>query len=178
MPSSDKIIGAFNQQIGRELGASHLYVSIATHFDAEALPRLSGFFYRQAEEERDHAMRFVKFIMDVDGRVRIPAVAAPQHDFAGAEEAVSEALESERAVSRAIFDLARLADDESDFFARRFLDWFIDEQREEEATMSALLQVVQRAKGASGLLQVEEYLSHRGTGPIESPAGAGGVEGA
>lgn len=178
MPSSDKLIAAFNEQIGRELGASNLYVSIATHFDSEALPRLSSFFYRQAEEEREHAMRFVKFIMDVDGRVRIPAVAAPTHDFAGAEAAVSTALDSERAVSKAIFDLARLADQESDYFARRFLDWFIDEQREEEATMSALLQVVQRAKGPSGLLQVEEYLSHRGAGPIESPASPGGPEGA
>jgi bacterioferritin B len=177
MPSSDKLIAAFNEQIGRELGASNLYVSIATHFDAEALPRLSSFFYRQAEEEREHAMRFVKFIMDVDGRVRIPAVSAPQHDFAGAEEAVTKALDSERAVSKAIFALARLADEEHDYFARRFLDWFIDEQREEEATMSALLQVVQRAKGPSGLLQVEEYLSHRGVGPIESPAGPGGPEG-
>ncbi|HUO86869.1 MAG TPA: ferritin [Thermoanaerobaculia bacterium] len=178
MPSSDKIIAAFNEQIGRELGASHLYVSIATHFDGEALPRLSGFFYRQGEEEREHAMRFVKFIMDVDGRVRIPAVSAPQHDFAGAEEAVAKALDSERAVSKAIFDLTRLADEEGDYFARRFLDWFIDEQREEEATMSALLQVVQRAKGSTGLLQVEEYLSHRGSGPLESAAGPGGPEGA
>lgn len=178
MPSSDKLIAAFNEQIGRELGASHLYVSIATHFDAEALPRLSAFFYRQAEEEREHAMRFVKFIMDVEGRVRIPAVDAPQHDFADAPAAVGTALESERAVTKAIFDLARLADQESDYFARRFLDWFIDEQREEEATMSALLQVVERAKGPGGLLQVEEYLSHRGAGPIESPAGPGGAEGA
>jgi bacterioferritin B len=178
MPSSEKLIAAFNEQIGRELGASHLYVSIATHFDSEALPRLSSFFYRQGEEEREHAMRFVKFIMDVGGRVRIPAVQAPQHDFAGGEAAVAKALESEQAVSRSIFDLARLADEERDLFARRFLDWFIDEQREEEATMSALLQVVQRAKGPSGLLQVEEYLSHRGAGPIESQAGPGGPEGA
>lgn len=178
MPSSEKLIAAFNEQIGRELGASHLYVSIATHFDAEALPRLSSFFYRQAEEEREHAMRFVKFIMDVGGRVRIPAIQAPQHDFAGGEAAVAKALESEQGVSRSIFDLARLADGESDLFARRFLDWFIDEQREEEATMGALLQVVQRAKGPSGLLAVEEYLSHRGAGAIESPAGPGGAEGA
>lgn len=178
MPSSEKLVAAFNEQIGRELGASHLYVSIATYFDSEALPRLSSFFYRQAEEEREHAMRFVKFVMDVGGRVRIPAIQAPQHDFDGGEAAVAKALESEEGVSRAIFDLARLADEEGDFFARRFLDWFIDEQREEEATMSALLQVVQRAKGPSGLLQVEEYLSHRGGGAIESPAGPGGAEGA
>lgn len=178
MPSSEQLIAAFNEQIGRELGASNLYVSIATHFDGQALPRLSAFFYRQAEEERGHAMRFVKFIMDVDGRVRIPAIPAPRHDFANAEEAVAAALDSERAVSQAIFDLARQADADGDYFARRFLDWFIDEQREEEATMSALLQVVERATGPSGLLQVEEYLSHRGSGPIESPAGSPAVEGA
>jgi ferritin len=171
MPSSDKLVDAFNAQLGRELGASHLYIAIATFFDGEALPRLATFFYRQAAEERDHAMKFVKFIVDVDGKVAIPAVGAPKAEFKGAEEAVATALESERAVSRNIFDLVELARQENDYFAQRFLDWFVNEQREEEATMAGLLQVVRRASGVpQGLFHVEQYVARTGGGPLESPA--------
>jgi ferritin len=75
---SKKINDAINQQIGNEFGASLQYVAIATHFDQEALPQLAAHFYKQAEEERDHAMRFVKFVVDTDGEVVIPAVKAPK----------------------------------------------------------------------------------------------------
>ena len=73
MLASDKLIDAFNQQIGNEMGASMQYIAIASYFDSETLPQLAKFFYRQSEEERTHAMRFVKFINDVGGKVRVPA---------------------------------------------------------------------------------------------------------
>ena len=84
---SKKINDAINQQIGNEFGASLQYVAIAVHFDCRALPGLAAHFYKQAEEEGDHAMRFVRFLVDADGEVKIPAVPAPKAKFATAEEA-------------------------------------------------------------------------------------------
>jgi ferritin len=176
MRSSDKIIEAFNNQLGRELEASHAYISIAAYFDREALPRLAQFFYAQSAEEREHAMKFVKFIVDVEGGVEVPAVAAPSYEFADAVAAVSGALESERDVTRRIYELVEVAREEKDYMALRFLDWFIDEQREEEATMSSLLQVIQRAAPLpGGLLHVEDYLARTGGGPLESTAATEGA---
>ena len=85
---SEKMNAAINEQIGREFAASLEYVSIASCFACEGLTELAKHFYRQAEEERDHAMRFVKYVVDVGGRVAIPAIPAPKSAFTSAEEAV------------------------------------------------------------------------------------------
>ena len=174
MLASQELIAAFNQQIGNEMGASLLYVSIASYFDGEALPQLARFFYRQSEEEREHAMKFVKFVLDVEGEVAIPALPATQNDFADAEGAVQTALDSEKAVTDQIMELVEQAKEENNHFAHRFLDWFVDEQLEEVATMSSLLQVLRRA-GTGGLLHVEDYLARTGGGPLDASGGGGGA---
>jgi len=158
MLASDKLIAAFNEQVGNELGASHQYIAIGSYFDRENLPELSRFFFRQAEEERDHAMKFVHFVNDVDGVVDIPPVTAPKCNFASAEEAVSLSLDWEEEVTQQIYGLVDVARDDSNHIALRFLDWFVTEQLEEVNTMSTLLGIIQRA-GADGLLHVEEYLA-------------------
>jgi ferritin len=160
MVSSQPLIDAFNRQIGNEMGASLLYVSIAAYFASEDLEQLAAFFYRQADEERDHAMRFVRYVVDAAGQVRVPAVAQPESDFASAEAAVAAALVSEEKVTRQIYDLVEIAQQDRDHIAQRFLDWFVNEQFEEVASMNALLSVVRRA-GADNLLQVEDYLARR-----------------
>ena len=78
MLTSKKVVNAINKQIGNEFGASMQYVAIAAHFAADALPQLSEHFFRQAEEENEHAMRFIKYVVDAGGRVVIPAIDAPQ----------------------------------------------------------------------------------------------------
>jgi len=158
MLASDKLIAAFNEQVGNELGASHQYIAIASYFDRENLPELSRFFFRQAAEERAHAMKFVHFVNDVDGVVEIPQVAAPKCKFASAEEAVSLSLDWEQEVTQQIYGLVDVARDDSNHIALRFLDWFVTEQLEEVNTMSTLLAIIQRA-GDGGLLHVEEYLA-------------------
>jgi ferritin len=99
MVSSQQLISAFNQQVGNEMGASKHYDSIASHFDTEELEQLAAFFYRPAEEERDHAMRFVKYVDDAGGRVEVPEVPAPTSAFASAEAAVERALTSDLPLS-------------------------------------------------------------------------------
>ena len=170
MLASDKLITAFNEQVGKELGASHQYIAIACYFERDALPELARFFFRQAEEEREHAMKFVHFVNDVEGVVRIPQVPAPQSEFGSAEEAVSLSLDWEREVTQQIYGLVDDAREESNHIALRFLDWFVTEQLEEVNTMSTLLGIVQRA-GADRLLHVEEYLA-RERGNL-GPASAG-----
>jgi ferritin len=169
MLASDSLISAFNDQVGQEMGASMQYIAIASYFDSETLPELAAFFYRQSEEERTHAMRFVKFINDVGGRVRIPAIPEPKSDFASAEEAVAQALAWEEEVTRLVYDLVEVAKADKNYIGVRFLDWFVEEQLEEVSSMNDLLAVVRRA-GPERLLFVEEYLVRRGRSGLASPA--------
>ena len=170
MLASKALGAAMNQQVGNEMGASMQYIAIATHFDAETLPELARFFYRQADEERDHAMRFVRFLVDVDVTVEIPEIPAPKSDFVSAEEAVALSLEWEKTVTQQIYDLVTIAQGDTNHIAVRFLDWFVNEQLEEVSTMGALLSLVHRA-GESGLLHVEEYLARASLGEHEEDGG-------
>ena len=99
---SEKTVAALNTQIGNEFGAFIQYVQIASHFGNENLPELSKHFYRQADEERTHALKFVNYLVDAGGRVAIPAIPAPKHKFANAEEAVKLSLDWEITVTKQI----------------------------------------------------------------------------
>lgn len=167
--ASQAIIDAFNTQIGNELGASNQYVSIGSYFSEENLDELSKFFFRQAEEEREHALKFVAFILDVGGHVVIPPIEAPPHGFESAAAAVGAALEWETTVTQQIYDLVELCQGERNHIALRFLDWFVTEQLEEVSLMDNLLGIVERA-GENNLLYVEDYLSRHGV------EGGGSVE--
>jgi len=169
---SKKIQQAFNRQIGRELGASLQYVAISAHFGAESLPELQAFFERQANEERDHAMKFVKFLVEAGGRVVVPAVPAPQSAFKSAQEAIALSLKWEETVTEQIYELVDIAKSDKNYIAQRFLDWFVTEQLEEVSSMSQLLAVVERA-GEKNLLYVEDYLARRPAPAGEADAEAG-----
>lgn len=155
--ASPKLLAALNAQVGNEIHASLQYTSIAAHFDAENLPQLASFFARQATEEREHALKFVGFVVDVGGRVEIPAIAAPKHQFASAAEAVRLSLDWERTVTDQIYSLVEIASAERNHIALRFLDWFVNEQLEEITLMDQLLSLVERA--GDNLLVIEDYLS-------------------
>jgi bacterioferritin B len=121
MLTSQKIIDAINEQIGNEFSAFLQYVAISTHFAAESLPELSGHFRNQAEEEQDHAMRFVTYVVEAGGRVAIPAIPAPQGSFQSASEAVKLSLDRELLVTKQINQLVHLATNESDYITLNFL---------------------------------------------------------
>jgi bacterioferritin B len=147
-----------NEQIGRELAASHQYVAIALYYSAETLPQLADFFFRQAVEERNHAMMIAQYLLDADAPVRLAAIDAPQTEFADAVAPVALALEQERTVTEQIIALANLARADGELVGGQFLDWFLQEQREEVASVSGLLKTVERASGSSILL-AEDYLA-------------------
>jgi bacterioferritin B len=166
-----------NEQIAREYGASQQYVAIAVYYDAETLPKLAEHFYRQALEERNHAMMIVQYLLDADETVTIPGIEAPRTDFSDPVAPVALALEQERTVTDQIVALAKLAREEGDLVGEQFLHWFLEEQREEVSSMSALLRVVERGKG--NMLLVEEYLARASGGEggpeAKAPAAAGGA---
>ena len=156
---SEKLAQAFNQQIANEFGASMQYISIAAHFNHRNLTMLSKLFLEQAEEEREHAMKFVKYLFDTKADVRIPAIPPATATFASAEAAVEAALSWEHEVTRQIIGLLEMAIKENDFLAQSFLQWFVDEQLEEVAKMDRLLGVIKQS-GEKNLLMVEAYLVH------------------
>lgn len=168
MPTSPRIIDVINEQIGCEFSAMLQYVAIAAHFDRETLPCLAAHFSRQAAEENEHALRFVKYVGDIGALLRIPAIDAPQGDFKSAEEAVKLSLEQEEKVTAQINQLVHIAKEESDYTTDNFLQWFVQEQLEEVSSMQDLLNIVQRA-GEGNLLRVEEYLARKGD-PTAPPA--------
>ncbi len=159
-----------NEQIGHEFGASQQYVAIATYFDALTLPQLAAHFYRQAVEERNHAMMIVQYLLDADEEVAIPGVEAPETTFGDVVEPVRLALEQERRVTKQISDLAHLAREERDLVGEQFLHWFLQEQREEVSSMSALLAVVERSR--DNVMLVEDYLAREAGGEAALEAGA------
>ena len=168
---------ALNEHIAREFAASQQYVAIAAYYDAETLPLLAAHFYRQAVEERNHAMMIVQYLLDADEPVTIPGVELPTSDFPDAVAPVALALQQERQVTEQITALAALAREEGDHVGEQFLSWFLKEQLEETSSMSDLLKVVERA--SSNLLLAEEYLARvqigdQGVDPT-APHAAGGV---
>ena len=155
---SEKINQAFNAQIGHELGNSHQYIAIAAYFERDSLFGLAKIYSTQAEEEREHAMKFVKFLLDAGGKVVIPAVPAPRSEFESAVDAAQVALDSERTTTRQIYDLVTLATEEKNYIALNFLQWFVSEQLEEVSSAEARLAVIRRA--GPSVLMVEAYLAH------------------
>ena len=103
-----------NRQVGSEFAASQQYVAIAVHYDAQTLPALAAHFYRQAVEERNHAMMIVQYLLDADAEVVIPAAAAPRVTFGDDREPVALALEQERNVTAQIANLVKVAREEGD----------------------------------------------------------------
>jgi ferritin len=165
-----------NEQIGYEFAASQQYIAVAVHYDSQSLPQLAAHFYRQAVEERNHAMMMVQYLLDADKDVLTPGIDAPQTEFSDVVAPVALALDQEKRVTQQIVELVKLARDEGELVGEQFLHWFLQEQREEVASMTDLLAVVERGK--DNLLTVEENLSRSagGENPLEAgaPPAAGG----
>ncbi len=161
---------ALNAQIASEFAASQQYIALAVHYDTQTLPQLAAHFYRQAVEERNHAMIMVQYLIDAGHDVVTPAVDAPQTSFGDERDPVALALAQEQKVTEQIIGLVQIAREERDYVSEHFLGWFLDEQREEVASMQALLAVIDRA-GIDQMLLVEDYLVRSGGVGAGEPSG-------
>jgi ferritin len=143
--ASPAFVTRLNEQIGHEFAASQQYVACAVYYDALTMPQLAAFFYRQALEERDHAMMMVQYLLDADAQVVVPGIEAPLSSFDDVVGPVRLAVEQERRVTAQVNELTGVARAELDFASDQFMQWFIKEQVEEVARMSDLLAVVSRS---------------------------------
>jgi ferritin len=176
MPAQ-RFVEALHEQIANEFGAEQQYIACAAYYESQTLPQLANLFYKQAVEERNHAMMMLGFLLDRGGEMKVPGVAQPVNNFKDFIEPIALALEQEQKVSRQIEDLARVARDERDYASEQFTHWFIKEQVEEVAKMSGLLQVAERERQNPMML---EYFIAREQPDVEeadptAPRAAGGA---
>ncbi len=145
--ASERFVDALNAQIAREFAAAHQYVAIGTYYAAETYPRLAAFFYAQSDEEREHAMKMVNYLLDRGEQPAIGGIEAPRTAFADQVEPIQLALEQERRVTVSISELFEIARETRDYASEQFMQWFLEEQVEEEASMSDLLTVARETPG-------------------------------
>jgi bacterioferritin B len=168
---------ALNEQISNEFAAQQQYIGAAVYYDSETLPRLATFFYRQAVEERNHAMIMVQYLLDTDEEVKIPDITSQQTRYDDVVGPVKMALKQEKRVSDEINDLFALARQNGDFRAEQFLTWFVKEQVEEVSSMTDLLNVCEQAKESPLLIEdflAREQIGDEGSDPT-APHAAGGA---
>src|SRR4051812_40669425 len=176
MPS-DALIQQINEQIAYEFAAEQQYIAIAVHYDGLTLPRLATLFYKQALEERNHALMLTQYLLDRDSAVTIPGVEAPRSDFGDVVEPIALSLEQEKRVGDQIEALSQTARDEKDYLSEQFLIWFLKEQVEEVAKMSSLLQVAERERETRPRIEAFSVGGAFDAGPADplAPKAAGGA---
>ena len=163
-------------QVGNEFSASQQYIAVATWFATQDLPQLAKYFYRQAVEERNHAMMMVQYMVDRDVPVQIPGIPAVRNDFKSVTEPLTLALNQEKEVTKNIEDMFRAARSEDDALGEQFMLWFLKEQVEEVASMTTLLNIAQRA---DNLFDIENFIARETIGDSghdsSAPEAAGGA---
>ncbi|HMW33502.1 MAG TPA: ferritin [bacterium] len=159
---SKKLQDAFNEQINREFFSEYLYLSMSAWCKSGNMDGIGNYFHVQAQEEHQHAMKFFNFIHDRGGTVTLKALDAPQSKFKSLIEIFEQTLEHEQFITKSINTLMSTALKEDDHAAVSFLKWFIDEQVEEEASVSKILHKIKLIKGEGhGLLMIDAELGQR-----------------
>ncbi len=159
---SKKLEDAINYQINKELFSEYYYLSMAAYLSSIGLSGFENFFLVQVQEERFHAMKMYNFLNERGGRVILSQIDTPKTEFESALEVFQLAYEHEQFVTKLINDLMDVAISENDHAAKSFLNWFVDEQVEEEASMEAIVNKLKLIGGkGNGLLMLDKELSTR-----------------
>ncbi len=164
---SEKMIEKFNEQIQHELFSGHLYLSMAAYCSSIDLDGFGNFFIIQEKEERDHAMKLYHYVNEQGGRVKIYGLEQPTVDFKSLADVFEQAWEHEKGVTRRLNAIMDLAVEEKDYATQGLLQWFIDEQIEEEATMLTILREVRLVgDNGQGLLMLDREKAQRTYTPL------------
>lgn len=159
---TEKMQSAINEQINKELWSSYLYLSMAAYFEDQNYSGFANWMRVQAQEEVTHAMKFFDYVNDRGGRVLLKPLAEVQTEWDGVKSAIKDTLEHEKKVTASIYNLVELATEEKDHATNQMLQWFIQEQVEEEANADDLLQRVEMTEGkAHALLMIDKELAGR-----------------
>lgn len=157
-----KINNALNDQIAMEAYASAYYLAMASWCEQKGFQGSANFFYKQSEEERMHMLKIFRYVNEADGRALSPAVPQPAHDFASYNNLFETSLEHEKKVTASIHEIMKLASEANDFRTLNLLQWFVDEQLEEEKQMQTILDKLKLiGKDGVGLYMLDSELGQR-----------------
>lgn len=159
---SKKIQEALNKQINAEMYSAYLYLAMSVYFEGQGLKGSAGWMRAQYEEEMVHAFKIFDFVHERGGEVELDAIAKPEPKLESPLGVFQEALEHERKVTGMINGLVTLAMDEHDFATNSFLQWFVDEQVEEESSVDEIVQqLTWVGDSKNGLFMVDRQLGER-----------------
>jgi len=171
---SERIQNLLNDQLQKEFYSAYLYLSIEAYFASKNLNGFANWFRVQAQEERDHAMIFFNYITKVGGRVTLKQIDAPKTEFASIEEALKLTLEHEQFVTKSIYGIVDAALEERDHKTNAFLQWFVNEQVEEEENADSNIKKFELVKGdGRGIMMLDAELAQRVYTPAVNPAMGG-----
>ena len=159
---SQKIVDELNSQLNKEMFSSYLYLSMSAYFDSKNLSGMSQWMKMQSQEEYEHAMKFYDFILRVGGDVKLGAIDAPQTTWKSPLQIFEDSLKHEQFISKSIHELMDSAIAESDHPTKSFLQWFVDEQVEEEDSVQQIVENIKMiGDSKGGLFMLDRELGAR-----------------
>jgi ferritin len=159
---SDNLVNSINDQIQFEYYSAFIYKSMQAYFEAEDLPGMANWMNIQFQEEMSHAEKMFDFVCETGKRVVLQGMDTPHRDYASPLEVFEVALEHEQIVTKRINALMDLAQQEKNHAAQIFLQWFVTEQIEEEATANHIIAKLKRVEGdGRGLMMIDQELAQR-----------------
>ncbi|MBN1915046.1 MAG: ferritin [Parachlamydiales bacterium] len=159
---NSKIQLSLNNQVNAEFYSAYLYLSMAAYFEAQGLKGMSHWMKRQAEEEISHGMKIFNYIYDRGGRVTLTQIETPPSNWKSPLEVFQESFKHETHVTKLIHDLVKLAQKENDIATESFLDWFVQEQVEEEASVATIIdQLLLTQENGASILFIDKHLGER-----------------
>ena len=159
---NEKLFNLINKQVTNEHGAALIYTQLAYELDELSLPGMRDWMFKQADEGREHAQKFADHLLDRDEKPQIGEISVDDLKIEKPIDAFKAALEHEKKVSGQIRDIVRLADEIDDVDSRTLLNWFLDEQIEEEASVSEIIDQLELVgDNGSGILRIDAQLAER-----------------
>lgn len=159
---SERLLDLINEQINREFFSAYLYLSMAEYFESKFLKGISHWFYVQYKEELKHAEKFIGFLNEKGGRVVLRSIAEPKTDWNGALDAFTDAYNHERFITESIENIMKVAIEENDFSTQNLLNWFLDEQVEEESQTLAIVKKLELiGEHGQALYMLDRELANR-----------------
>jgi ferritin len=167
MNISKKMADELNKQVTREFHSYYIYLAMSYSFDTMGLKGFAKWFEAQAIEEQTHAIKIARYLLDQDVEVKLDTLEKPKGNFKTPVSIVQAALDHEKFITKCIHDLMAVARKENDYATATFLNWFIDEQVEEVATVNDMLTMVKMADDPKTLLLLEDRLTRTNTATAE-----------
>ncbi len=166
------IESSLNAQLEKEASASYSYLSMAAWCDQQSLEGCAQYFYRQSSEEYAHMMKILHYLIERNARVEIPALMKPNSNFTDIREVFKNSFTQEQSVTQSINELMTQAQKVNDFSTQNFLQWYVTEQREEEATVLKILDRIQLiGEGPMSLYYIDKEVEKINTQIVASEPG-------